>query len=68
MRKLRAQLFGSGAIMFEVLKAQEILGGASTASPPMFGALPATKSYTATAMIASDGTCCIPARRQRSHL
>ena len=35
-RKLKAQLFGSGAILNEVVKAQEILAE-STASPPTCG-------------------------------
>ncbi len=65
--KLRAQLLGSGAIMFEVLKAQAILekdyGSRST-----YGASPATKSSIATPTIARAGTCCIPLRKQKCRM
>ena len=62
--KLRAQLLGSGAIMFEVLKAQKILEdkyGVGATS----GALPATSSSIAMPTTASAGTCCTRRRPRR---
>ena len=59
--KLRAQLFGSGAILNEAVRAQEILRR-STAWPRTSGASRATSRSTTMASKPSDGTGCIPAK------
>ena len=57
MHKLRAQLFGSGAILNEVVKAQEILQKYGVAADVW--SVTSYRSSIATATPASAGTCCI---------
>ena len=60
-RKNKAHLFGSGAILVEVLEAQRMLEE-EYGSPPTRGASPASSSSTRRGPTPSAGTCCTPAR------
>ena len=61
--KLRAQLFGSGTIMYEVLKAQQILEEKYGVGADVWSVTSYKELYRE-ATIASAGTCCIPGRRR----
>ena len=58
--KLKAQLFGSGTIMFEVLKAQQILEEKYGVAADVWSVTSYKELYRMP-MTASAGTCCIPA-------
>ncbi len=62
--KLRAQLFGNGAILNEVLQAQEILSR-NMVLPRTSGASPAINACTRTGSKWSAGTACIRDRSRR---
>ena len=66
--KLRAQLFGSGTIMYEVLKAQQILEEKYAVCGGCLECDQLQAACTAMATTAIAGTCCIRAKRRECRL
>ena len=68
-KALKAHIFGSGPIIREALRAQEILGRTITTCRPMSGAQPVTSSCATTRCGPNAGTCSTrSSRRSKSYV